>query len=443
MVASDFPTCFITPVVEDRYLVYAPLHQFSALLDERELRQFENARSGVGGEFDRVVSEMVQRLGKPVGGLGVPRGTITSPLFLGFITTRGCNMKCNYCDFVPSGPAEDVMEFELARSGVDAYLRLLAENGHTQGEIQFFGGEPFFQNTIVEAVVAYARNESIKRNVAISFNVTTNGLMSEKRAMWVADNFDTVVLSLDGAKFQDRHRLLLNARGSHALIDRTAKILSNGKTDLIIRACVTRDSVEHLPDLAQEFANAYVLHSVCFEPLTLSVLSEANDLFPPDPVRFAQQFCLAEDILTGYGIQTVSSGTDIDSLQASFCPVGKDAILISPSGKISACYLLESEWNKAGLDLNFGTITSQISDFTFGLEKLEKIRDLVRQPARICDECLCRYHCAGGCYVNHHSIRNASQYDPVCICTRLITTGKLLRRMEALELYERWLNELK
>ena len=304
MVASDLPTCFITPVVEDRYLVYAPLHQFSAILDAGELSLFENAKSGAGGEIDRMVSEMVQRLGKPVGGLGIPRGTITSPLFLGFITTRGCNMKCNYCDFVPSGPVEDVMEFELARSGVDAYLRLLTKNGHTEGEIQFFGGEPFFRNTVVEAVVAYARNESMKRNMTISFNVTTNGLMSEKRAMWVADNFDTVVLSLDGALFQDRHRLLLNARGSHTLIDRTAKIISNGKSDLVIRACITRDSVEHLPDLAQEFANAYVPHSVCFEPLTSSVLSEANDLFPPDPVRFARQFCLVEDILTGHGIQT-------------------------------------------------------------------------------------------------------------------------------------------
>ena len=61
MVASDSPTCFISPVVEDRYLVYAPLHQFSAILDARELRQFESAKSGGGGKFDHVVSELVQR----------------------------------------------------------------------------------------------------------------------------------------------------------------------------------------------------------------------------------------------------------------------------------------------------------------------------------------------------------------------------------------------
>lgn len=441
MVKSDFPTYFITPVL-DRYLVYAPLHQFSVILDEGELKQFEKAQSGVGGEFDWVVAEILQHLNGPAGELKISRGKITAPLFLGFITTRGCNMKCNYCDFVPSGHSEAVMESTLARSSVDAYLRLLKENGHTAGEIQFFGGEPFFRNTVVEFVVAYARNEAVKRGMTIRFNVTTNGLMSEKRAIWVADNFDSVVLSLDGAIFQDRYRPLLNDRGSYALIDHTAQILSNGRTDLIIRACVTRDSVEYLPDLAREFASAYILHSVCFEPLTESPLSEVNGLFPPDPVRFARQFCLAEDLLAGFGIQAVTSGADIDSLQASFCPVGKDALLISPSGKVCACYLLESEWMRAGLDLNFGVITSQVSDFTVNLEKLEKIRDLVRHPAQLCDECLCRYHCAGGCYVNHHSIRAANQHDAVCIRTRLITIGKLLRRMGALDLYQHWLDSL-
>jgi uncharacterized protein len=441
MANSEFPTYFITPVL-DRYLVYAPLHQFSVILDEAGVSQFGNARSGAVGEYDPVVVEILQHLSRPAAELEIPRGKITSPLFLGFITTRGCNMKCKYCDFVPSGHSGDVMEFALARSGIDAYLRLLTENGHKEGEIQFFGGEPFFRNTIVEFVVAYARNEAVKKGVAISFNVTTNGLMSEKRAAWLADNFDTVVLSLDGAMFQDRHRPLLNERGSYAFIDRTAKILSNGRTDLIIRACVTRDSVKYLPDLAQEFAAAYILHSVCFEPLTESPLSELNGLFPPDPVRFARQFCLAEDILAEHGIQAVCSGTDIDSLQASFCPVGKDAMLISPSGKVSACYLLESEWMRAGLELNFGVITSQASDFTLDLKKLENIRGLVRHPARLCDECLCRYHCAGGCYVNHGSVRDANRHDSVCVRTRLITIGKLLKRMGALNLYQRWLDSL-
>jgi sulfatase maturation enzyme AslB (radical SAM superfamily) len=126
MANSEFPTYFITPVL-DRYLVYAPLHQFSVILDEAGVSQFENARSGAGGEYDPVVVEILQHLSEPAAELEFPRGKITSPLFLGFITTRGCNMKCKYCDFVPSGHSGDVMEFALARSGIDAYLRLLTE----------------------------------------------------------------------------------------------------------------------------------------------------------------------------------------------------------------------------------------------------------------------------------------------------------------------------
>jgi len=103
---------------------------------------------------------------------------------------------------------------------------------------------------------------------------------------------------------------------------------------------------------------------------------------------------------------------------------------------------LESEWTRAGLDLKFGSITNKAPEFVIDMNKLENIRDLVRHPALLCSDCLCRYHCAGGCYVNHHAIREAEQYDSVCIRTRLITIGKLLRRMGASELYRRWLNEL-
>jgi uncharacterized protein len=181
---------------------------------------------------------------------------------------------------------------------------------------------------------------------------------------------------------------------------------------------------------------------VCFEPLTESRLSRENGLFSPDSLQFARQFCLAEDILIQYGIDAICSGTDIDSLQASFCPVGKDALLISPAGEISACYLIEADWARAGLDLTFGTISGDSPKFLLDLDKLETIRDLTRQPAPLCESCLCRYHCAGGCYVNHHSIRQARQYDAVCVRTRLITIGKLLRRMGALELYQRWLDDL-
>ncbi|HLO34255.1 MAG TPA: radical SAM protein [Anaerolineales bacterium] len=441
MAQSIYPTYFTAPVL-DQYLVYAPLQGFSVILNENRLRQLESLRFGTHEEIEPVISEIAQRLDCPAVAPERPEGKIKAPLFLGLITTRGCNMSCRYCDFNAPEDSHNDMELGLARASIDAYLHLLAEHGVSQGEVQFFGGEPFFRSSVVEFALSHAHNRAGQMGIAIKFNVTTNGLMTERRAAWVADNFDTVVLSLDGITFQDHQRPSRNGGASYPIVHRTAKILSEGRTDLTIRACITDESTAQMPALAYEFARTYILSAVCFEPLTESRLSRANGLLPPDPVQFAREFCQAEDVLKPYGIDAISSGTDIDSLQASFCPVGKDALLVSPSGSICACYLMESDWMRAGLDLKFGRISRSSPEFFLELEKLEAIRRLARHTAPLCERCLCRYHCAGGCYVNHRSIQRASQYDSVCIRTRLITIGKLLKRMEALELYHRWLDSL-
>ena len=49
------------------------------------------------------------------------------------------------------------MSLRLARQAVDAYLRILAENGSRHAEVHFFGGEPFFAEEVVHFVVNYAR----------------------------------------------------------------------------------------------------------------------------------------------------------------------------------------------------------------------------------------------------------------------------------------------
>jgi uncharacterized protein len=441
MPPSVYPTYFALPVL-DRYLVYAPLQRFSAILTEDSLKRLEDTLFTRNNNVDPVISEIVRRLDNaPIPPQSI-KGEIKAPLFLGLITTRGCGMACRYCDFSPSANSRSAMSLDLARASIDAYLNLLTENGIVEGEIQFFGGEPFFRNIVPEFVLSYAHTRASRMEIAIRFSVTTNGLMTEKRAAWVADHFDAVVLSLDGTAFQDQQRPLRAGRGSYPVVHRTAEIFSDGNTDLTIRACITRESVAHMPDLAAEFASNYVLRAVCFEPLSESNLSKQNGLFPPDPVQFARQFCLAEDILTRHGIESITSGTDIDSLQTSFCPVGKDALLVSPSGNVSSCYLMESDWRRAGLDLTFGIISQDSPQFQFDLKKLETIRDLMHHPAPLCETCLCYYHCAGGCYVNHHSIQQAGQYDAVCIRTRLITIGKLLKRMGCPELYHRWLDSL-
>jgi uncharacterized protein len=333
---------------------------------------------------------------------------------------------------------EPVMELRLARQAVDAYLQILVENIRQHAEVHFFGGEPFFAEEVVHFVVDYANVRAEQLGMRVRFEVTTNGLYSARKAEWIADHFDTVVLSLDGPQdIQERHRPALNGRRTSAIVERSARIFSQGTAELIIRSCVTSDTVQRMPEIAAWVGREFRPGAVSFERLTESPLSRAAGMRPPDPWEFARNFEAAAQILEPYGIQTVLSSANLNSLQCSFCPVGKDALIVSPDGWVDACYLLPQEWGRNGLNMRLG----QMVDGRLAIDQsaLQNVRQLTVHEKALCSSCLCRYHCAGGCHVNHDT--SGGQYDELCLQTRLITITGLLKRLGQADLADEWLND--
>jgi radical SAM protein with 4Fe4S-binding SPASM domain len=318
---------------------------------------------------------------------------------------------------------------------VDAYLDLLNAAGRRVAEVHFFGGEPFFAEEVVRFVVDYTALRAAQLGLDTHFEVITNGFYPAATSQWIADRFDTVILSLDGpADIQERQRPAPNGRATFATIFKNAQTFSNGSAELIIRACVTRETVGRMTATARWLAEELRPSAVCFETLVASPLARASGLFPPSPWEFGRQFLAASHILAEYGIETVLSTVNLQNVQTSFCPVGKDALIVSPDGAVDACYLLPDDWRRSQLDLHFGRVTPR------GLEldsaALERIRTLAADTKPLCATCLCRYHCAGGCHVNHPT---ADNYDDLCIQTRLVTIASLLRRIGQLALAESWL----
>ena len=288
------------------------------------------------------------------GGLGLP-------YFLGLLPTRGCNMACRYCDFAAPKSASPVMSLDVARAAIDGYLRLLGEPAARQAEVQFFGGEPFHAEEVVHFAVAYARLRSRELGLGCRFEVTTNGLFSEARCRWIADNFDAVVLSLDGPPdIQDRHRPGL--RGRPDLRDRDAERGHPVGGFLPARAAGLRDAGDRAPAARdrQWFGATFRPSSVCFEALQPTPLAAAAGLAPPDPYVFAASFDAARRWLAGRDIEAVLSTADTERCQVTFCPVGRDALIVSPDGMVDACYLLEESWRSTGLDMRMGGWTRRM-----------------------------------------------------------------------------------
>ncbi len=424
----------------DKFLLYAPLHQLSALVDRQALREIQQWQKNESETCPRkaVFSFLQQSVTYPTDIPSIRVGPVKKPLFLGLIPTRGCNMACRYCDFAAPKNSSPVMSLSLARAAVMAYFHLLGETGETQAAIHFFGGEPFWADEVIHFVVPFAAATAASHGITVHFEATSNGLYNENRCRWIADHFHTLVLSLDGpADVQNYQRPALNGRQVDEIITRNARILSQGNVNLIVRVCVTAATVTRLPEIAHWLSQEFQPSAVCWETLIASPLALAAGLVPPDPWQFALQFNAAATILESQGIQTILSTADISANRLTFCPVGQDALIVTPEGQINACYLLERDWQRQDLDLRLGYLDEQQNRFVLDPQAVRHARQLNVTQKPFCTNCLCRFHCAGGCHVNHTP---GGPHDPLCIQTRLITIASLLRQLNQPELAVAWLS---
>jgi len=319
------------------------------------------------------------------------------------------------------------MDLELARDAVEWYMDLV--QGTDDVEIHFFGGEPFYAPEVLDLAVHLARLRAQDRGSTVRFETATNGAFGEARCRWAADHLDTLVLSLDGPPdIHDAHRPYKDGRGSYRTVDRSARILSEGACDLYLRSCVTDETVHRMPEIAAWFCENYGPQGVSFEPVQPMETPSGMSFAPPEPFAFARHFFQAAEILERYGIEPVYASADIHTQRVSFCPVGQDAVIVSPDGSIDACYLLEQEWQARGMDLHLGTIAGR-GHVQVDPEAIAATRRLNVWNKPACAKCFCRWHCAGGCHVNHPLPDAPGNYDRLCYQTRLIAARNLLQAM--------------
>jgi uncharacterized protein len=420
-------TVYAIPV-SDQYLIYAPLHHLAALTDKLAAHRIRDGLvlSSDGGT--RGLREIIEMLRAPAEPVPLPPEGDFEPAFLGLIPTRGCNLACGYCGFLDSEEPEEVMALGLARDAIDWYLDLVRGNGLSTAEVHFFGGEPFCAEEVIDFTFHYTRLKAAEFGCTVRFEVATNGTFDEDRCRWAADSLDHIVLSLDGpADIQDRHRHRKDGRGSYQSVARSARLLSEGASELSFRVCVTAETASRMPEIATWLCQEFRPDSVSFEPLQPSAPSRVAGLEPPDPWIFARRFADAAWILEAHGVAPVYAAADISARRVSFCPVGQDVPIVSPEGSITACYLLRQDWEAKGLDLRLGKMENGSVLLDDGA--VAAARDLNVWNKPLCARCFCRWHCAGGCHVNHVLSKTPGDYDRLCIQTRILTLRNILGAM--------------
>jgi uncharacterized protein len=422
---------FVLPVGGKR-LVFSPRRNVAAVVSAATVPWLTAALAGRPGRRGRKAEaapeaqELADALrAEPA---QVPRRTgPPSPIFLGLIVTRRCNMACRYCDFGSADGADASMSPTMAAAAVDAWVGHLRKLGQDYLDLRFFGGEPFIMEDVVETAVLRTRALAAAHGMRAHVEASTNGVMSRRMLGFVRDHFDAVVLSLDGMREDhDLHRPAPHGGSAFDEVCRAAGVLSGSPVDLSLRCCVSAANVRRMPRIAEWFARTFRPAAIDFEPLSATDESAAAALAEPDPLVFAGQFILARRVLRAEGLTCVYSPL-FESPRHTFCPLGQDAFIVSPAGSVRSCYLRKRRWLDKGLDLEIGSLSPQ-GELSIDDSAVQRLRDQVADRAR-CRRCFCRWGCAGGCLVRETFPGHAPGYSAWCVQTRLIQACVLLEDM--------------
>lgn len=400
----------------DRWLILDSLRGVSALVNDGAVRALTDEVTEASGELGELQSMLREAAPPP------PRAHdgALSPLFLGLLPTRGCNMRCVYCGFGAASADEGPMPAELAIAAIEWMAAHQERIGADTLEVHFFGGEPLCEPRVVEVAVHHARMVAARRGLHTYFEVATNGLYEDAQARWVGDYFDAVVLSLDGpAEAHDLHRRMPGGAGSFETVFRTAKTLAASNTEFCVRACVSDRTLPELESTVAWFCDEFAPSTINIETVHPTPESEEACLLPPDPWEFAARYVRAARIARQAEVRIVYASAHADSPRVTFCPVGRDAVIVSPAGRISACYLPAERWCRRGIDLDLGSMTDA-GTINLDLAAIRRVRDLVTDKPR-CRECFCRWTCAGGCHVDETWPGSSTEYTDFCIQTRIIS----------------------
>jgi len=369
----------------------------------------------------------------------IKKGSL-NPEFLGIIPTRSCNGACIYCDFGVDKPYSGKMTYKTAAMATDWFVSLMEKHNRKSIDIHFFGGEPMMAFDVIEVVVHRARLLAAQKHMIPYFEISTNGIYSEKKARFLGSYFNKVVLSLDGTEdIQNFHRPLPDGEKSFENAIQTAHIISDSMAELCLRCCISHLNIERMEEITHWYCETFKPSVINYEVLCETPATLSKSLLPPDPYDFAINFIKSREIGKKHGVHVVYASDIGAQITNSSCPVGKDTAIFSPDGRISNCYLLPERWHYVGLDLDFGIIDKD-GAIQINEQKIEAIRKVISSKPR-CDRCICRWHCAGGCHVGNSYPGCSDNYDNFCIQTRIIVACSLLSALGMRQETELLLND--
>ncbi len=315
---------------------------------------------------------------------------------------HSCNLNCSYC-FASQGKYHGeraLMSFDVGKQALD----FLVENSGSRRnlEVDFFGGEPLMNFTVVKQLVEYARSIEKEKGKNFRFTLTTNGVLVDDDVIEFSNReMSNVVLSLDGRKdVHDRFRVDYQGRGSwDYIVPKFQKFVeARGNKNYYMRGTFTHHNPDFLEDIKTMLDLGFT--ELSMEPVVCAQ-NDPSALTEDDKQVVMEQYeKLAELMLerhrkgapfTFYHYMIDLKGGPCIYKRVSGCGSGTEYMAVTPWGDLYPCHQFVGDEK-----YKLGNVFDGVSNIAVQEEFLEC--NVYTRPE--CNDCWAKLYCSGGCAAN-------------------------------------------
>lgn len=311
--------------------------------------------------------------------------------------TNDCTLACDYCH---ADANKDIkIDHALVMQSIEYAFSEAAKTPKKILTASFaVGGEPTMNWKEFTHTVDHIRkleSQAYKGVEKVYLSMTTNCYYGSEKREYVAHNFDTLTLSLDGdEEIQNQHRPTRANNGSYDLVAETCKYyIDSGNVIAGLRGTVSAKSVNKLVGIVDhfysKFGNGY---TVTFEPLIQVGRALNGVLQPPGNEAFALNYWAAKNRGRELGIRVSTSAANINRMVGRYCgAMAIPSFTVCTNGKITACHR-----DQDGVDYVYGEINTETGAVLVDANKVAQNIKQTDMPES-CDGCYAKWHCAGDC----------------------------------------------
>lgn len=378
----------------DYAMFYAP--GYLCVVSPADAAWFESTIAPGGGGWG---GELWRRAEKAIAEAARQQEQPFSPECLTLYMNNECNLRCVYCYSEPSCTPAARLEMEA----IAAAAEVVAENCRRQGRplygVFHGGGEPTLHRARVEQALALLEAAAFAHNVPLFRYVATNGVMSEKKAIWLARHFDLIGLSCDGPPdVQNRQRPRRDGRATAHLVERTARILREEGCRIHVRTTITGATLTRQAEIAEYVCQQFKPEEIHFEPVYLGGRTGADTgLTAQQAGEFVVHFLQARDVARKYRVLLMTSGSRPDTIHGPYCHVFRETLNLTPGGVATACFKVADERDVRERGVLIGALNRSTGHFEIDHVRVQELRRCLGAIPDDCVGCFNRYHCVRGC----------------------------------------------